>query len=172
MNNISKGFSCGDDFDGKEGKAPLLYETRENQHNSSRCMDVHNHHRHHMQVEVDFEFWSVEHPLEPPDEDRPVKCPMPDSSVINVRKPHLSRFHHFRAPTSEGFSAGPCFEVADPYAEEDRGPELSTLRQAQQQQRQEASACEMSLTSSPGGSSASAEPMSAQKPPPTADNQN
>ncbi|XP_009351599.2 uncharacterized protein LOC103943118 isoform X2 [Pyrus x bretschneideri] len=83
MNNISMGFSCGDDFDGEEGKAPLLYETRENQHSSSGCMDGHNHHHHHMQVEVDYEFWPVEHPLEPPDEDRPVKCPMPDSSVIN-----------------------------------------------------------------------------------------
>ncbi|KAM1064846.1 hypothetical protein ACFX15_019916 [Malus domestica] len=83
MNNISMGFSCGDDFDGEECKAPLLYETRENQHSGSGCMDVRNHHRHHMQVEVDFEFWPVEHPLEPPDEDRPVKCPMPDSSVIN-----------------------------------------------------------------------------------------
>ncbi|KAL6970077.1 hypothetical protein U1Q18_029783 [Sarracenia purpurea var. burkii] len=28
------------------------------------------------------EFWPIEHPLEPPDEDEPVKCPMPDSSVI------------------------------------------------------------------------------------------
>ncbi|XP_068332917.1 uncharacterized protein [Pyrus communis] len=92
MNYISMGFSCEDDFDGREGEAPLLYETRENQHRSSRCMDVHNH-DHHMQVEVDFEFWPVEHPLEPPDEDRPVKCPMPDSSVINIdfvsRKMHL-----------------------------------------------------------------------------------
>ncbi|GMN38318.1 hypothetical protein TIFTF001_007555 [Ficus carica] len=33
--------------------------------------------------EVDFEIWPVEHPMEPPDEDRPVKCPMPESSVIN-----------------------------------------------------------------------------------------
>jgi len=40
---------------------------------------------HHLGVEVDMEFWPVEHPMEPPDEDRPVKCPMPDSSVINVR---------------------------------------------------------------------------------------
>lgn len=38
---------------------------------------------------VDFEIWPVEHPSEPPDEDRPVKCPMPadSSSVINVSKP-------------------------------------------------------------------------------------
>lgn len=44
----------------------------------------------HVQLEVDFQFWPVEHPLEPPDEDRPVKCPMPDSSVINVSKFHYS----------------------------------------------------------------------------------
>ncbi|EXC05030.1 hypothetical protein L484_019278 [Morus notabilis] len=36
-----------------------------------------------VEVEVDFEIWPVEHPMEPPDEDRPVKCPMPESSVIN-----------------------------------------------------------------------------------------
>lgn len=40
---------------------------------------------HHLEVEVDMDFWPVEHPMEPPDEDQPVKCPMPDSSVINVR---------------------------------------------------------------------------------------
>ncbi|KAL5553338.1 hypothetical protein UlMin_040739 [Ulmus minor] len=34
-------------------------------------------------VEVDFEIWPVEHPMEPPEEDRPVKCPMPHSSVVN-----------------------------------------------------------------------------------------
>lgn len=39
---------------------------------------------------VDFEIWPVEHPSEPPEEDRPVKCPMPahDSpSVIYVSNP-------------------------------------------------------------------------------------
>lgn len=36
--------------------------------------------------EFELEFWPVEHPLEPPDEDRPVKCPIPaPSSVLNVR---------------------------------------------------------------------------------------
>ncbi|RXH96777.1 hypothetical protein DVH24_009619 [Malus domestica] len=53
-----------------------------------------------------------------------------------------------------GFSTGPRFEAANPYTEEDRGPELFALHQAQQQQRQEAPACEMSLTSLPGSSSA------------------
>lgn len=35
---------------------------------------------------VDFyiEFKPIEHPLEPTDEDRPVKCPMHNSSVLNV----------------------------------------------------------------------------------------
>lgn len=43
-------------------------------------MDVRSH-----GVEGEVEFWPIEHPMEPSDEDRPVKCPMPDSSVINVR---------------------------------------------------------------------------------------
>ncbi|GFZ00345.1 hypothetical protein Acr_13g0017440 [Actinidia rufa] len=33
-------------------------------------------------VEYNAEFWPIEHPVEPPDEDQPVKCPMPDSSII------------------------------------------------------------------------------------------
>ncbi|CAI9779150.1 unnamed protein product [Fraxinus pennsylvanica] len=34
--------------------------------------------------ESSFEFWPVQHPSEPPEEDRPIECPMPaDSSVIN-----------------------------------------------------------------------------------------
>lgn len=45
--------------------------------------------------EVDFEIWPVEHPMEPPDEDRPVKCPMPESSVINVSNFLLVRFTLF-----------------------------------------------------------------------------
>lgn len=32
----------------------------------------------------DFEFWPIEHPIEPLDEDRPVKCPVLNSSVLNV----------------------------------------------------------------------------------------
>ncbi|XP_057997150.1 uncharacterized protein LOC110643364 isoform X3 [Hevea brasiliensis] len=48
-------------------------------------MDLHHHHHHHHHhaVEFDVEFWPVEHPLEPQDEDRPVKCPIPASSVVN-----------------------------------------------------------------------------------------
>ncbi|XP_077230315.1 uncharacterized protein LOC143863518 isoform X2 [Tasmannia lanceolata] len=34
-------------------------------------------------VELDDEFKPIEHLLEPLDEDRPVKCPMPNSSVLN-----------------------------------------------------------------------------------------
>ncbi|XP_057485394.1 uncharacterized protein LOC130771744 isoform X2 [Actinidia eriantha] len=37
-------------------------------------------------VEYNAEFWPIEHPVEPPDEDQPVKCPMPDSSVIKDGK--------------------------------------------------------------------------------------
>ena len=36
-------------------------------------------------VECEFEFWPIEHPTEPLDEDRPLKCPMPHSpSLTNV----------------------------------------------------------------------------------------
>ncbi|KAH7841432.1 hypothetical protein Vadar_029807 [Vaccinium darrowii] len=35
-------------------------------------------------VEFNAHFWPIEHPVEPPDEDQPVKCPIPPhSSVIN-----------------------------------------------------------------------------------------
>ncbi|KAM5567869.1 hypothetical protein ABKV19_015779 [Rosa sericea] len=80
-NNISMGFSCGSHYyDGEEPEVPLINETK-------RCaaMDVQVHNEvHEGQVELfDFEFWPIEHPSEPPDEDHPLKCPMPDSSVIN-----------------------------------------------------------------------------------------
>ncbi|XP_058079567.1 uncharacterized protein LOC131227772 isoform X2 [Magnolia sinica] len=34
-------------------------------------------------IESEVEFKPIEHPLEPTDEDQPVKCPMPNSSVLN-----------------------------------------------------------------------------------------
>ncbi|KAJ0094893.1 hypothetical protein Patl1_15662 [Pistacia atlantica] len=64
------GFSCGDDFDYKQKQVVLVDEQR-----ATSVMD-HG-------VEFELEFWPVEHPMEPQDEDRPVKCPMPTSSVIN-----------------------------------------------------------------------------------------
>ncbi|TYJ41035.1 hypothetical protein E1A91_A04G183500v1 [Gossypium mustelinum] len=39
-------------------------------------------------VEFDVDFWPVEHPMEPQDEDRPVKCPMSAASSINNGKGH------------------------------------------------------------------------------------
>ncbi|KAF5747530.1 hypothetical protein HS088_TW05G00253 [Tripterygium wilfordii] len=43
-------------------------------------------------MNLDFEFGPLEHPMEPPEEDRPVKCPMPSSSVINMdREMHEER---------------------------------------------------------------------------------
>lgn len=48
-------------------------------------MDLQYHHGNGIEFDLDVEFWPVEHPMEPPDEDRPVKCPIPTaSSVINV----------------------------------------------------------------------------------------
>ncbi|KAJ7954479.1 Cystic fibrosis transmembrane conductance regulator [Quillaja saponaria] len=56
-------------------------------------MDVHHHLHHFHGVENDAEFWPVEHPVEPQDEDQPVKCPMPHySSVINDGRTHEKRF--------------------------------------------------------------------------------
>ncbi|KAH0469636.1 hypothetical protein IEQ34_001194 [Dendrobium chrysotoxum] len=37
-------------------------------------------------VEYDAEFKPIEHPMEPLEEDQPVKCPMPDSSLLNEGK--------------------------------------------------------------------------------------
>ncbi|XP_050233524.2 uncharacterized protein LOC126682011 [Mercurialis annua] len=46
-------------------------------------MEIQQHHQYHA-VEFDVEFWPLEHPMEPQDEDRPVKCPIPaSSSIIN-----------------------------------------------------------------------------------------
>ncbi|KAL2509746.1 uncharacterized protein Fot_33393 [Forsythia ovata] len=44
--------------------------------------------------ESSFEFWPVQHPSEPPEEDRPVECPMPaDSSVINGNNKLQQKFY-------------------------------------------------------------------------------
>ncbi|CAK7326866.1 unnamed protein product [Dovyalis caffra] len=57
---------------------PLIVESRETRIRGGYMDLQHLHHA----VEFDAEFWPVEHPVEPQDEDRPVKCPMPTSSVI------------------------------------------------------------------------------------------
>lgn len=36
-------------------------------------------------IEVAVEFKPVEHPVEPLDNDRPVQCPLPEPSILNVR---------------------------------------------------------------------------------------
>ena len=65
--------------DRKQGEVPLIDETSwESRHKGG--MDLHHH-----ATEFDIEFWPVEHPIEPQDEDQPVKCPMPASYSINVR---------------------------------------------------------------------------------------
>ncbi|KAL5827689.1 hypothetical protein ACOSQ3_019532 [Xanthoceras sorbifolium] len=70
------GFSCGDDDFNKKEKEVVVVEESSRE---ARERDMHNH-----GVELEVDFWPVEHPLEPQDEDRPVKCPIPTaSSVIN-----------------------------------------------------------------------------------------
>ncbi|KAB1205967.1 hypothetical protein CJ030_MR5G017549 [Morella rubra] len=72
--------------DRDESKVPLTdEEAREPKYRVG--MDCH-----HLGFEVDMEFWPVEHPVEPPEEDRPVKCPMSDSSVLNDGGMNESRF--------------------------------------------------------------------------------
>ncbi|KAI4313618.1 hypothetical protein L6164_026581 [Bauhinia variegata] len=80
-------FSCGEDFDNKESETALRDENRAMQQNS--VMEVQHHHH---GDEKDADFSPVEHPVEPRDEDRPVKCPMPESSVINDGGMHEKRF--------------------------------------------------------------------------------
>jgi len=36
-------------------------------------------------IEVAVEFKPVEHPIEPLDNDRPIQCPLPEPSILNVR---------------------------------------------------------------------------------------
>jgi hypothetical protein len=36
-------------------------------------------------IEVAVEFKPVEHPVEPLDHDRPIQCPLPEPSILNVR---------------------------------------------------------------------------------------
>ncbi|KAI9386972.1 hypothetical protein POPTR_010G101500v4 [Populus trichocarpa] len=63
---------------------PLIIESGETRARGG-YMDLQHHHH---PVEFDVEFWPVEHPMEPQDEDRPVKCPMPTSSVIKNGRAH------------------------------------------------------------------------------------
>ncbi|KAL9389728.1 hypothetical protein POPTR_010G101500v4 [Populus trichocarpa] len=80
------GLSCGeDDFEKNESHGvPLIIESGETRARGG-YMDLQHHHH---PVEFDVEFWPVEHPMEPQDEDRPVKCPMPTSSVIKNGRAH------------------------------------------------------------------------------------
>ncbi|KAK9276872.1 hypothetical protein L1049_006409 [Liquidambar formosana] len=80
------GFSCGDGFDEKESEAVLIDESRDTAGRGSG-MEVRPD-----GAEGDVEFWPIEHPVEPPDEDRPVKCPMPDSSVMNNGGMHEEQY--------------------------------------------------------------------------------
>ncbi|KAK1380677.1 ZIP metal ion transporter family [Heracleum sosnowskyi] len=63
------GFSCQDDYVTIESMAPFRNGTIEVTGNETEGHE--------------FEFWPIEHPIEPLDEDRPVKCPVLNSSVLN-----------------------------------------------------------------------------------------
>ncbi|XAR64494.1 hypothetical protein NMG60_11024863 [Bertholletia excelsa] len=71
--------SIADDLDKTERLSPNLvrYESRVRRRNRGE-MDISED-----ENQINNEFWPIEHPIEPPDEDQPVKCPMPVSSAIN-----------------------------------------------------------------------------------------
>nr|AFK33742.1 unknown [Lotus japonicus] len=100
------GLSCGDHFEEQGSEFSLIDETGATEQNSI-IMEVHHHH--HQGVDKNTDFFPVEHPLEPPDEDRPVKCPMPESSVISDERMHERRFAENlrkRGEISEGMAEG------------------------------------------------------------------
>ncbi|CAJ2677736.1 unnamed protein product [Trifolium pratense] len=80
------GFSCEDHFEEKDMEFSFIDETSETTQNSI-IMEVY----HHYHGVDNTDFFPVEHPMEPPDEDRPVKCPMPQSSVITDERKHEKR---------------------------------------------------------------------------------
>ncbi|XP_004504605.1 uncharacterized protein [Cicer arietinum] len=82
------GFSCEGHFEEKEREFELIDETSVTRQNSI-IMEVY--HQNHHGVDINTDFFPVEHPMEPPDEDRPVKCPMPESSVIRDERMHEKR---------------------------------------------------------------------------------
>ncbi|GLT96821.1 hypothetical protein SLE2022_144190 [Rubroshorea leprosula] len=83
--SLPMGFSCEDDLEKIDSEVILIDESRESKQRAG--MDFQYHHGNGIEFDLDVEFWPVEHPMEPPDEDRPVKCPIPTaSSVINDGK--------------------------------------------------------------------------------------
>ncbi|KAF8378839.1 hypothetical protein HHK36_030188 [Tetracentron sinense] len=66
-------------------------------------------------VESDVEFKPIEHPAEPPDEDWPLKCPMPDFSVLNdgrMREECFAESLQKRVELSSGLSEEGIVAVA------------------------------------------------------------
>ncbi|XP_020975621.1 uncharacterized protein LOC107632098 isoform X1 [Arachis ipaensis] len=69
---------CQDEKEGDENGSSAI-----TQQGQGRAFIMEVHHHQHSNNENNTDFFPVEHPMEPTDEDRPVKCPMPESSVIN-----------------------------------------------------------------------------------------
>ncbi|KAJ4973580.1 hypothetical protein NE237_006754 [Protea cynaroides] len=86
MSTSLMGFSSEDGYDKREAKVPLTAEIEETWvHGDGSLQGGH-------ELDLDLEFKPIEHPVEPPDEDRPVKCPMPGSSVPNDIQMQEERF--------------------------------------------------------------------------------
>ncbi|KAJ4959942.1 hypothetical protein NE237_019852 [Protea cynaroides] len=86
MSTSLMGFSCGDGYDKREAKVAFRSEIDDaGIHGGAGMQGGHG-------LELDLEFKPIEHPVEPPDEDRPVKCPMPGPSVPNDIQMREERF--------------------------------------------------------------------------------
>ncbi|XP_077236216.1 uncharacterized protein LOC143877838 [Tasmannia lanceolata] len=107
---ISMGFSCEDGVvDRKESQIPRTDEV-----GNTGCSATGGHGH---GVELDVEFKPIEHPLEPLDEDRPVKCPIPNSSVLNdegTRKERTAESLRKRAESSAATEYGMVMVAAQP----------------------------------------------------------
>ncbi|XP_030508182.2 uncharacterized protein LOC115722935 [Cannabis sativa] len=97
MNIYSNGPSHEEDDNDFERKEKRVSETEERSNlvmDSTMMMMMMNNHDNNNNinngVEFEFEIWPVEHPMEPPDEDRPVKCPIPHSSLINEQEKRIA----------------------------------------------------------------------------------
>lgn len=77
-------------------------------------MEVHHHHH---EVELEIEFWPLEHPTEPPDEDQPVQCPMLSTSAIpgaQMNEERIAESMRKRAEAQELAKTGKVTVASEP----------------------------------------------------------
>ncbi|KAL3751120.1 uncharacterized protein LOC104433009 [Eucalyptus grandis] len=105
--------SCGDDANTEERRVSLTEGTH-NSGEGGNCMEVHHHHH---EVELEIEFWPLEHPTEPPDEDQPVQCPMLSTSAIpgaQMNEERIAESMRKRAEAQELAKTGKVTVASEP----------------------------------------------------------